>query len=48
MSFSREKLTIMIRKKLILIMPSIKLNPTVGRTGAGSREQISIGAQPGL
>src|SRR5215471_17294690 len=33
MSFSKEKLTIMIRKNAILIIPSIKLNPTVGRTG---------------
>ena len=33
MSFSKENPTIMIRKKLILIIPSIKLNPTVGRTG---------------
>src|SRR5262245_23838661 len=33
MSFKKEKLTIMIRKKVILISPSSKLKPTVGRTG---------------
>ena len=33
MSFNKEKLMIMIRKKVILITPSRRLNPTVGRTG---------------
>src|SRR2546423_5035181 len=33
MPFSKEKPMIMMRKELILITPSIKLNPTVGRTG---------------
>src|SRR5258706_3986168 len=33
MSFSSEKLNIMIRKKLMRIPPSIKLKATDGRTG---------------
>src|SRR6266480_3677557 len=33
MSFSKEKLNIMIRKKLMRIRPSIRLKATEGRTG---------------
>src|SRR5688572_29992148 len=33
MSFSNEKLKIIIRKNAILIAPSIRLNKTEGRTG---------------
>src|SRR5260370_25428005 len=33
MSFTNEKLTIMIRKKLMRISPSIRLKATEGRTG---------------